>query len=292
MIFHLFIHTANSFRKHKRNIQLKLTYILILLLFIGFAACDDIPNDTIEKNSTAISVKSINAPDGFVLTRTDSNFVTSVEFDNSSPILESWITVKSIDGIIVVSQKSDLVDNGIVQNSGDVKTGDNIFSTIVKMGKRFPVEKYNIDYYANIADGNSGIKTLKLGSHVFNYDNGQNNVAPVLSQLNIPLSVVREEQFSFSIKAEDPNGQFDIGSVYYELYRPDGTKVSNSTGLTKFPMFDDGATAGDKTKGDGIYTVALTFPANQQTGKWKFVFYAADRNGLVSDPVTSEITVN
>ena len=102
-----------------------------------------------------------------------------------------------------------------------------------------------------------------------------------------------EKQFSFLSKHADNNGLNDIEFVFYEAYNPDGVKVVNSKGISQFPMFDDGNTQenGDVTSGDGIYSVLLTFPATTQKGTWRFVFYAKDRGGLLSNAIEKSVVV-
>jgi hypothetical protein len=286
MIFSL-PHTENSFRNHKREIQLKFVKCMPFVLLLGLIACDETPNEIVDQKLASINVKQIEAPAGFIYTQSDSMFVASVEFDDSENIESVWATVKSVDGEITVSEETKLVDDGSSQNSGDEKSGDSIYSAKIVMSKIYPNGKYVVDFFVNISSGDS----KKIGSHVLIYDNGQNNYVPVISNLVYPTIIELGNAYTFTLKAEDPNSIYDIESVNYEVYRPDGTQVSNSSGITKFPMYDDGVTAGDVTEADGIYTVTLTFPTGQQTGNWKFVFQAVDRNGLQSNIITQELTV-
>ncbi len=118
---------------------------------------------------------------------------------------------------------------------------------------------------------------------------------PVISDLFFADSVQFEEVFIFSVLAVDSNGAEDISRVYYELYRPDGSQVANSQGITKFPMFDDGnSQAGDETAGDSIYTQKLYFPSNLPSfpsGSYRFEITAEDRTKRLSNTIVHYLEV-
>jgi hypothetical protein len=267
-----------------------LKYLLIVLAF-AFNACESIPDGVVEPTGDIYKVKSVNAPVDFVYLKTDSLLTTSIEFYNSASVSSVWLSIKSFDGAITVSQQKILEDNGYVNLSGDVKSGDNIYSAKIPISKKHPNGKYVIDYFVEDNDRQYPSNQFKVASHTFLYDSGQSNYAPVISELNVPASVNRGVQIVLSVKAHDPNGSSDIESVYYELYRPDGTKSVNSQGISKFPLFDNGIN-GDAAASDGIYSVYLTFPSNQPTGIWRFEFQAKDRSGFTSNTLTHSIMVN
>ena len=77
----------------------------------------------------------------------------------------------------------------------------------------------------------------------------------------MPLTINKNVRFSFSLAVSDPNGLSDIKSVYYEVKDPSGNKISNSQGISKFPLFDDGKTSdnSDITGNDGIFSVILNY---------------------------------
>jgi hypothetical protein len=134
----------------------------------------------------------------------------------------------------------------------------------------------------------------KVGTHIFNFDNLQINYPPKISDEYFPASVNIGQKFFFSVKAVDQNGPTDIDSVYYKLYRPDGSLVVNSQGISKFLLFDDGVTTitGDLVSQDGIYSNALTFPAGQPLGSWRFELQARDRSGEYSTKISHNLLVN
>jgi len=127
----------------------------------------------------------------------------------------------------------------------------------------------------------------------FNFNNGQDNVPPVLSNLIMPDTIQAGETIIMTVEVSDSNGLNDVEFVYYEAYDPDGNRVVNSMGIYQFPMFDDGDTQanGDVTADDGIYTVRLTFPVNTQLGTWRFQFQAEDRAGALSNIINHYVLI-
>ena len=166
----------------------------------------------------------------------------------------------------------------------------NIFENQLLLKREYPIGNYTVRFSASGLDGKT--KQVAVGSFYFN--NGQDNVAPVISNLVMPDSVQRGNTIIFSVEVSDSNGLNDIEFVFYEAYNPDGIKVVNSQGISQFPMFDDGKTQenGDVTAGDGIYTVVLTFPVSAQTGIWRFEFLARDRSKALSNKIIHNIVVH
>jgi hypothetical protein len=99
------------------------------------------------------------------------------------------------------------------------------------------------------------------------------------------------QQFTFSVVVSDSNGLSDIVQVYYELFRPDSSQVSNSQGISKFPLADDGEHGNDLIAGDGIYTMFLTIPLGQTLGVWRFEFEAKDRSNKLSNKLIHTLVV-
>jgi hypothetical protein len=150
------------------------------------------------------------------------------------------------------------------------------------------IGQYTINYY--VTDNASGTKLA--ASHYFNYDNGQANIAPVLTNLVFKDTVNIGESFTFTIIPTDANGSSDIIAVYFELTRPNGTKVEESPGDTFFAMHDDGnMNYGDATANDGIYSFKNYFLEGSLTGTWKFEFQAIDRRGLTSEKIIHNLVV-
>ncbi len=301
-MFSFFIHTDDNSSNSKIHFSLILLYMkkfainILSLLFIASAliSCDKIPDGIIDYLPAGYKIISIKAPSTFTFSVSDSMITTSVEVQNVQSVRKIWYSVKSVDGTQAIISRLDLYDDGDIQNSGDRILGEKIYSGKFGMSKKYSNGKYQIEYF--VEDNSSPSNIVKVGVQNFSYDNGQTNFTPVLSNLIIPVSVNRGESFTFTIKAEDPNGPSDIASVFYRLYKPDGTLVVNSQGISEFPMFDDGNSTnnGDKTAGDGIYSVILSFPASQPIGVWKFEFQAKDKGTpfKLSNVITFNLIVN
>ncbi len=133
----------------------------------------------------------------------------------------------------------------------------------------------------------------KVAESNFNFNNGQDNVPPVISNLMMPDTIQTGQTIIMTVEVADSNGLNDVESVYYEAYDPDGNRVSNSQGIYQFPMFDDGDTAGngDVAADDGIFTVRLTFPVNAQIGTWRFQFQAKDRANALSNIINHYVLI-
>ena len=114
------------------------------------------------------------------------------------------------------------------------------------------------------------------------------NNPPVLSHLSAPDTISRTsgKQYILSVQVSDPQGLADIGQVYFNTYKPDGTPSSGNP----FFMRDDGQ-KGDAVAGDGIYSAGISISSQNATGNYRFEFYAVDQSGAVSQPVIHIITV-
>jgi hypothetical protein len=182
-----------------------------------------------------------------------------------------------------------LYDDGDVSAHSDTAQGDNTFSNKFTMSKSYINGVYIVNYYVTDIYNTSSY----ISAQNFVFDNGKDKFAPALSNLELPDTASIGQTFAFSVMAVDSNGNDDIEMVYYELFKPDGTQVSNSQGVYQFPLFDDGQTGtdGDVTANDSTYTVILTFPSGQPTGSWRFEFQAIDRTNLLSNKITQNVEV-
>lgn len=292
IIFPFLLHTDHTSFNSKRNTALKfITSFFIASLFI-FSACDDIPDGIVEPLIADFSVYGIDAPELFTYSSADSLLETSVKIANTQTVGSVICRVMSIDGSatlyddIQMKFKEEIIPLAEQKNLA-------VYSAEIPMSKSNPKGKYLIEYYVEDNIHQSPDNISKVGVHTFVYDNAQINYPPVLSNLSIPSEALWNVPFKFSIKVTEPNGLSDIESVYYELYRPDGTKMVNTDGISLFPLFDDGKTAnnGDEKANDGTYTVYLVFPQNQPTGTWRFEFTAKDRSGELSNTITYNMLV-
>lgn len=170
-----------------------------------------------------------------------------------------------------------------------VNTIGSIFENQFILKSEYPIGKYRVQFSVTGFNGESQVVAVSS----FQFNNGQDNIAPVVSNLIMPDSLQTGETILFTIEASDSNGLSDIEFVFYEAYDPNDVRVVNSQGIYQFPMFDDGNTSenGDVTAGDGIYTVILTFPVSAQEGTWRFEFQARDRSKLLSNKIIHNIIV-
>jgi len=125
------------------------------------------------------------------------------------------------------------------------------------------------------------------------------NQPPQLSDLIAPdtLRLGTQNQFLLlQVRATDPDGLADIKRVSFNSFRPDGSTSSGNP----FAMYDDGSEAiisqpdirsGDKTKGDGIYSLTVVLPPTTTAGLYRFVFQAIDRSDAASNTITHHISV-
>ncbi len=268
--------------------------ILFALLSIPLLSCDKIPDGIVDVRTVDFKVLAITAPTSVSYSTADSTFNTSVKIENTESISSVWCKISSLDGTLLIQSQAPLYDDGNLSLHGDQTKGDGIYSTKFVMGKLTPIGKYQIEYFIEDNINHSPDNLKKIGTHIFTFNPGQINLPPVISDENFPLAVNIGQQFTFSVKAFDSNGPNDIDSVYYKLYRPNGTLVINSQGISKFMLFDDGNTSvhGDLTAQDGIYSAVLTFPSGQPTGTWRFELQAKDRSGKLSNIISSNMMVN
>jgi len=290
MIFPLLSFLRISLLKNKKIFSLKYFIRLSAISFLFFSGCDKIPDNVVEQNLMYTTAKIIQAPEDFRYSNLDSAFVTSIKLSNTDLIENVWLAVKYYDGSSTIHQQIFMSDEGDSFLTGDETRGDKIYSAFIPMSKKFPSGKYAIEYFAQYKNQES---SLKLAVHYFNYINSQINLPPSITEAIIPSTATYEQKITLMVKVNDPNGLKDISSVYYELYKPDGSKTVNSQGISQFPLFDDGniSSNGDATANDGTYSVFLTFPAGQPSGQWRFEFYAKDKGGLVSEKFIHFLTL-
>lgn len=157
------------------------------------------------------------------------------------------------------------------------EVSDNVFQNQFILTSENPNGNYNVKFSVTGFDGQN--KQVASGSFYFN--NGQDNISPVISNVVIPDSIAREQTFIFTIEASDSNGGNDIAAVFFNLFRPDTSLVTEGP----FLMHDDGnyTVFGDSIAGDGIYSFKNLFAVTAQTGNWHFEFQAIDRSYSLSN---------
>ncbi len=159
--------------------------------------------------------------------------------------------------------------------------GNNIFANQFILKRNYPIGNYNVKF--NVTGFNGVNKLVAIGYFFFN--NGQDNVAPIISNAIIDPDtlVVTDTTFILtSVQAADNNGLNDIETVNFVVYRPDG-----SSNNTQVPMLDNGNLDenGDQTAGDGIFSRIIFVDQNNMKGTYRFQFQAHDRLGLLSNTI-------
>jgi len=261
-----------------------------ILLFAFISGCEKSFDDVVDIAASGYQVTGTNVytSNTFKYVVGDSLITIYLSLNSSDGVASVFCDVIASDETKLNSDPFYLLDNGS-SVSGDERAGDSRFTNKFPLSRQNPIGTYKINYF--ITDKKNVTKLV--AEQQFIYDNGQDKVPPIVTNLVMPDTIKAGETIFFSIEVTDDNGLSDIELVFYETYNPDGVKVVNSKGISQFPMFDDGNTDenGDVTSGDGIYSVLLTFPATTLKGTWRFVFNAKDRGSLISNTIEKSIVV-
>ena len=257
---------------------------LLPFLILTFISCEDIPNEMIDESIQPYSVVDVEAPASFVYSSSDSMVTIHAAVDNSEPIERIYANVVSLETNFTLTSDIDLLDNGDELLNGDLAAEDNIFSGKFSVPKNIANGDYEIQFLVkakNSAEHFAAAKKIKLF-------NGQENVPPVISNLQAPDTLTAPElEIQLSIDVEDPNGL--VGTkVYFLVTRPDGTSHGN-----KVFMFDDGDEElhGDENAGDGRYSLKISLPSDTNKGTWRFDFQAEDNDGALSNIISHNIVI-
>ena len=167
------------------------------------------------------------------------------------------------------------------------EVANNIFDGEFILNNQNPNGSYTIKFSATGADE----VTKQVGTSDFYFNNGQDNVAPVISNSVIEPDtvVVTQPTVIFtSVEASDSNGQNDILEVYFKVYKPDG-----STNNVKIFLYDDGNTSvnGDVTANDGIFSRLIQVDQSNDKGTYRFEFQAQDRSGGLSNIINHYVLI-
>lgn len=260
--------------------------VIITFFVLIFYSCDNIPTEVIDSNEfNNFRITQVSAPALFEFTEEDSTLLTTITIENSNNLINVWFDINTFPSENKIAEKVIMYDDG-ESDSGDRTAGDNIYSGKVDFLSSYSSGNYEINYYVETNSGN----ILKTANHKFFYDNGEENAAPVISDLVMPDTIVVSDTtvFLITIKAEDENGSDDIESVYFITYRPDG-----STSNTKTQLYDSGDTDthGDAIKNDNIYSRIVLITNSAAKGSWKFEFVAKDKRKKSSNIISKFINI-
>jgi hypothetical protein len=265
-----------------------LTAFLLLVLSWG---CGDLTDEVVNSPNSKYNISDITAPNSVFFNESDSSIVATLKIDNPGVISQVWYNVVTANASETIINNVIMYDDGDKINYGDEEAGDKIYSGKTYLGKSKPSTQYLLKFYVKDNINNEDDNTRVVGFHQFDFDNGQNKVAPVLSELVMPDSIKRGVDFVFTIRVTDENTLADIKQVYFQFTRPD-----NSTSGTVVMADDGDAGHGDQTAGDGIYSFKNSFSDGSkndpaQIGNYIFNFEAEDFSGLISNQISHTIVV-
>jgi len=241
----------------------KFGLLLIPLLFWG---CDKTFENVIDVTQDNYQVTSVSPTGSFVYNPSDSLINIRINFTSDSEVSDVSFDMIASDGSLLNLSPVPLFDND-----------DNRFTNQFPMSEYYPNGIYDIKYYAN---GQTSSNAL-VAWGTFNYDNGQTNIAPIISNIVAPdTAVVGVDTTIFvSVDVHDDNGLNDIDVVFFNSFLPDSTPSSGNP----FIMFDDG-TNGDLVSGDGTYSLIVQLPSSGVArGTYRWEFQARDRGGKSSN---------
>jgi hypothetical protein len=259
-------------------------YFIAILLFAILSGCEKDFDEIIDVNYDNYQVISVTGIKDSVDLKNppDSLLNLKVSFTPESQVNKVFFNIYASDNTVINSSPVEMLN-----------TGNNNFEKQYILRSNNPIGNYSIKFSAT---GSTGIsKQVAVGNFYFN--NGQDNVAPLLSDLDMIDTVAKGVSFIFTVTASDSNGLNDIQFVYFELYRPDSSIVQNppNSGNTLIFMDDTGDLEhfGDQISGDGIYSFKNSFldDPSTQTGTWRFEFQARDRSGILSNKIFHNIVV-
>ncbi|MFZ1081064.1 MAG: hypothetical protein WAO19_03975 [Candidatus Kryptoniota bacterium] len=231
-------------------------------------------------------------------------------FDKDSIDIAAYIGTKNLptisDSFQVTISSSDRFSHlaVMVQNDSSITLTEVSFSTLVgnSISGKFSFSPTSV-YVSNLTytftaynsdgtPGNYATKSVRLFNSAV--------IPPVIDSVivpdsvQIPLSTATDTVETFALYAvvHDPAGLSDVEKVYFNVTKPDGTP---STG-NPFSMYDDGGASGapgdvDLYANDGIYTLGISLYPSNALGIYKFTFYAVNRSGVTSAPVSHNIKV-
>ncbi len=260
----------------------KILFLLLPILIIG--GCEKDFNSVVDSHSSNYQVTAVSSfkdfsyfPDDSVITL----FARISSFENVSSV---HCDVYSSDSKKLNSSDIILYDDGNTTSHGDFTAGDGTYTNKFPLSQSYPIGDYKVEYFVTGKDE----QTNKVAEQQFYYDNGQTNVAPVISDLVAAdtITVVDTTVSFITIKVSDANGLSDIKSVSFISHKPDSTTVG------PINLFDDGSVvSGDETAGDGIYSVIIKATPGNQKGTYRFEFQAKDRRNALSNIINHNVVI-
>ncbi len=241
--------------------------IVLLLLPIIIIGCEQTFDNIIDAVQNNYQVTLVSPTDSITFRADDSLITIRMNFTSSSEVSDVFCDIIASDQSKLNSSPFQLFDNN-----------DNRFKNDFPLSQFYPNGIYNIKYYVKNAD--ETLQQVALAS--FKYNNGQDNIAPVISNLVAPDTVTIGSDTTFifiSIDVQDENGLNDIETMFFNSFLPNGQPSSQNP----IKMFDDGSN-GDLVPGDGTYSLIVILPPVGVTrGTFRWEFQAKDRGGKSSN---------
>ncbi|MDO8550366.1 MAG: hypothetical protein Q7S39_09485 [Ignavibacteria bacterium] len=261
-------------------------FFVAILLFAILPGCEKDFDEIIDVSTATYQVIGTSSFNSFRYVVGDSSITIFLTLNSSANIRSVFCDIIASDGNKLNANPVLLLDNGNTAN-GDLTAGDNSFTNLFSLSQQNPIGNYKINFYVN---DNRGVTKL-AAIQQFTYDNGQNNVAPVISNLAAPDTVSIGTDTTFiliTINADDPNGLNDIEFVFFNSFIPPN---GNPSSQNPIGMYDDG-TNGDQTGDDGIFSRIVILPPTGVTlGTYRWEFQAKDRGGLLSNQIIHYVEV-
>ena len=264
----------------------KIVYVFLVLTFTFFWGCEKEYNNLIESFNPDYQVRVVSPSDSIQYNSSDSLITIRISFSSSANIKNVYCYVYAVDNTLLNSSPLYLLDNGNLSNGDDV-ANDGSFANKIPLSESYPNGIYNIKYFVTDISG----KTNQAALGTFKFDNGQANIAPIISDdvVDPDTAVVTSTTIILtSVKVFDQNGLSDIDKVYFVVYRPDGS----SSNIQNF-LFDDGNVLdhGDQTAGDGIYSLLIQITSANAKGTYRLEFRAKDRGGKFSNIINHSLLI-
>jgi hypothetical protein len=257
--------------------------IFTLLLLAG---CEKKFNNPVDVTTSQFQVLSTSNFQFYRYNTDSPSIIVFLKVDNSQDVSQVSAHIFDPDGNELDGSPIKLFDDGKISVSGDTTANDGEYTNKFKMSASDPVGQYGIKFYVQGTDGEVKLAAIQY----FNYDNGQTNQPPVISNVNAPdtLVVTHATNITMTVNVSDPNGLSDIQNVYFISYKPDGT-----TNNTQYSLYDDGNTSsdGDVKANDGIYSIIIQIAPSNTKGIYRFDFHAVDKSNAVSNIISQNIVV-
>ncbi|MCH7954686.1 MAG: hypothetical protein IIC40_02985 [Candidatus Marinimicrobia bacterium] len=253
------------------------TFFALISLFILVSSCEENFPVEIEGTDTLSISPSIDS------VRAVYNDITQRFFLEA--LLSDPQGLLNIDAVKFVAIKVGRTDSlsGTLNDSavnGDIIRGDGRYSALLSLSlTNAGTGSFRFIISANDLDSNKA-EEREIIFDIMNYP-------PNVTLFSVTDSVAVGDSIFIEVTVTDLNGLSDIRKVGYDIFRnSDSTLIQDDS----FVMRDDGL-FGDRTSGDGIYSVIQPTNPTGDTGVFDFLITAEDFAGLKSDALKVKVTL-